>query len=154
MIIIIYSDLLNGIVTLDKLYKYYKSSSNIGTEELFNTIIEHIQLLIDKQIYSVDEIIKLYTELLLSELINKEHTEADKSRINRKITQLLKEAVLNNLNNDNNKSITNSPIKVLHNKNETITNVKDKKIIIFDKTIPEQISTKNNTTNINKVKLF
>ena len=89
--------MLNGIVNLDKLTKYYKKLGN-GVEELFHTIVQHMIVLITRKIFNIDDVISIICDVILSELTeihpNLLNTSEDKSRISRKIKQLLKESVL------------------------------------------------------------
>jgi len=100
--------LFNGIVTLDKLQKFYKAGG-LGAEETFNAIIQHMRQQVDKRVFSVDESVSLYTELFLSELLR--DNEQDRGRVTRKLSQLLKEAVLNCLASGGGTSFAASPVK-------------------------------------------
>lgn len=113
-------ELFNGIVTLDKLHKFYKSGG-LGAEETFNAIIQHVRQQVDKKIFSVDEAVKLYTELVLSALLRRD--DQDRGRVSRKLTQLLKEAVLNSLSSASGNSFAVSPVKIAATPANTKTNV-------------------------------
>jgi hypothetical protein len=102
-------DLFNGIVTLDKLHKFHRSSG-LGAEEIFNTVVQHVRQQVDRRVFKVDEAVALYTQLFLSELLPPD--AQDRGRVNRKLTQLLKEAVLNCLaSGDGNGSAKASPVR-------------------------------------------
>ena len=115
--------MLNGIVNLDKLTKYYKKLGN-GVEELYHTMIQHMISLITKKIFSIDDVIVLFSEVILSELSdihpNLLSTVEDKGRINRKLKQLLKESVLIEMESVN-KSAESANMAELKNDKSTLS---------------------------------
>lgn len=90
------ADVLIGIVTIDRLKKEYKRSSNKGLTELWDAMIFHLQATVDVSHFddnfpnnNLDDIVTIFTTALVGHIRN-----SDKSRLTRKVHNLLKMSIL------------------------------------------------------------
>ena len=85
------SDLLNGIVTLDKVEKFLKKLSD-GRLEIFKSIINHLKHIADSTAQDVQNLCELYSTNFISYIPEEE----ERLRLKRKISKLLHIAAISN----------------------------------------------------------
>jgi hypothetical protein len=107
------SDLLNGIVTLDKVEKYLKKASD-GRLDVFKSIINHLKHIAGSTAQDVQNICELYSTNFISYIPEEE----ERLRLKRKISKLLHIAAISN-EKIRSHSPPKSPQKSVHSTNYT-----------------------------------
>jgi len=86
-------DVLNGVVSLDRLSKEHKRRGD-GRSEFWSLITGHLQRLVQSRIIDATEIVQIFTSALTDFVTEASHDDGDKKRLGRKVSTLLQQAIV------------------------------------------------------------